>query len=350
MFQPDYHNLVNAAKNIQPERTPLYEHSISETIMEKVLGVKFAHLKNENPNNLEEYFKHYCNFFLQMGYDTVSFEAGIAPILPHGGALSNQCSGWIDSKEKFLSYPFEKVLGIYENAYDKLFAALKKNMPKGMLAVGGAGYGVFEIAQDLCGFENLCFLRYDEPDVFAALFEKIGDMMLTIWKWILDCYGDVFCVCRMGDDLGYKSNTMLPADDIKKHIVPQYARLVEQVHSYGKPFLLHSCGNIFCVMDEIINVAKIDAKHSNEDQIASFDVWVEKYGDRIGNFGGIDTDHLVRTDTNEIVRITEELMKNCAKGHGGFAAGSGNSIPDYVDADKYLAMVQTVRRCRGEKI
>ncbi|MDR1030283.1 MAG: hypothetical protein LBL76_05370 [Treponema sp.] len=47
----------------------------------------------------------------------------------------------------------------------------------------------------------------------------------------------------------------------------------------GKPFLLHSCGCIFKVMDDLI-AARIDAKHSNEDAIAP-------YGRRIGNFGGL---------------------------------------------------------------
>ena len=45
-------------------------------------------------------------------------------------------------------------------------------------------------------------------------------------------------------------------------------------------------------MDEIISVAGINAKHSNEDQIAPYSVWTETYGDRIGNFGGLDTDAL----------------------------------------------------------
>jgi uroporphyrinogen decarboxylase len=41
-------------------------------------------------------------------------------------------------------------------------------------------------------------------------------------------------------------------------------------------------------MDDIIEVAKIDAKHSNEDDIAPFSEWVDRYGDRIGNFGGVE--------------------------------------------------------------
>lgn len=100
-------------------------------------------------------------------------------------------------------------------------------------------------------------------------------------------------------------------------------------------------------MEDIINVAQINAKHSNEDQIAMFSVWVDKYGDRIGNFGGVDTDHLCRKSEQEIGKIVDEVIAY-SKGHGGIAIGSGNSIPEYVPAAGYLAMVEAVRKARKE--
>ena len=151
---------------------------------------------------------------------------------------------------------------------------------------------------------------------------------------------------RFGDDLGFKSNTLLSSDDIINHIIPQYKRIIDEVHRYNKPFLLHSCGCIFNVMDELI-AAGIDAKHSNEDQIAPFPVWVKKYGDRIGNFGGIDTDAVCRLNRQEMKEyITDVVAKS--KGHGGFAFGSGNSIPGYVPVDNYLTMNEIIRELRGE--
>ena len=51
-------------------------------------------------------------------------------------------------------------------------------------------------------------------------------------------------------------------------------RVIGLVHLADKKFLLHSCGNIFTVMEEIL-ACGIDAKHSNEDQIAPFDKWID---------------------------------------------------------------------------
>ena len=100
-------------------------------------------------------------------------------------------------------------------------------------------------------------------------------------------------------------------------------------------------------MEDFIGGAGINAKHSNEDVIAPFSLWVETYGGRIGNFGGVDTDHLCTKSETEIREIVRELYP-FSKGHGGFALGSGNSIPNYVPAESYLAMVNAARELRGD--
>jgi uroporphyrinogen decarboxylase len=76
------------------------------------------------------------------------------------------------------------------------------------------------------------------------------------------------------------------------------------------------------VMDDIIEVAKIDAKHSNEDDIAPFSEWVDRYGDRIGNFGGVDMNHLCFKSEPEIAEIVRDVMSYC-KGKGGWQLYSG---------------------------
>ena len=122
---------------------------------------------------------------------------------------------------------------------------------------------------------------------------------------------------------------------------------MDLVHEADKPFVLHSCGCLFDVMDDIIEVAGIDGKHSNEDAIAPFSTWLDKYGDRISNYGGIDMDVLCQKMPEEIKAYTLNVLEY-SQGHGGVAYGSGNSIPDYVPIDGYLAMVNTVREYRGD--
>ncbi|GKX29807.1 hypothetical protein SH1V18_22870 [Vallitalea longa] len=346
-FIPDYMNLVNAANNVKPDRMPLYEHIISDERMEKILNKKFVDLINGNQADKREYMKIYTGFFREMGYDTVSMERCIGAIMPGSGALGNHQPGVIKTRDDFNKYPWKEIPDLFFKAYSEDFIVLREEMPEGMKAIGGPGNGVFECVQDIVGYTDLCYISIDDPELYKDLFREVGDMMIQIWKRFLNEFGDIYAVCRFGDDLGFKSQTLISTTDIRNNIIPQYQKIIAQVHSYNKPFLLHSCGQIFDVMDDLINIAKINAKHSNEDQIAPFSVWVEKYGDVIGNFGGVDTDVLCRSTEQEIKKYVKNVIDSSIN-HKGFALGSGNSIPSYVPIEGYLAMVETARIQRGE--
>ena len=345
-FTPDYTNIVKAARNIEAPRLPLYEHLICGEAMEAVLGHRFVELQGGDDADLEEFFRNYCAFFKEMGYDTVSFEGCIGGALPEGGCLGGHRDPVISTYEEFEKYPWDEVEENYFRIFGRQFEALRRALPEGMKGIGGVGNGVFELVQDVTGYMNLCYISADDPELYRDLFVKVGEIQLKIWKRFMRECGDIFCVLRFGDDLGFKSNTLLPAEDIRTHVIPRYKAVVDVVHSYGKPFLLHSCGNIFNVMDDLI-AAGIDAKHSNEDQIALFPEWVERYGDRIGNFGGIDTDAVCRLDKPALREYITDVIAKC-QGHGGFAFSTGNSIPNYVPLENYRYMIETVREIRGD--
>jgi uroporphyrinogen decarboxylase len=343
--QPDYRNIVNAALNRKCNYIPLYEHIISPLIMERITGKKFAGLASGGYGDKVEFLYHYCRFFQDMGYDTVSWECTAGAAMPGSGALGGHKEGVIKTRKDFEAYPWDRIPAYYFESFGDYFRAFGEALPPGMKGIGGVGNGVFECVQDITGFQELCYIKADDEELYRDLFVKVGDMLYTIWARFLREFGDLFCVCRFGDDLGYKSNTLLNDEDIREHIIPQYKRIIDLIHGAGKPFLLHSCGCIFNVMDDLI-AAGIDAKHSNEDVIAPYSRWIDSYGTRIGNFGGLDTDVLCTSSSVDVVSYTTGIFKLLeAKGRGA-AIGSGNSIPDYVDPNRYCLMVETVRRLR----
>ena len=351
-FQPDYRNLVKAAQNQWVDRIPLYEHLIGEKVIFEITGNRpFALMSSANEAERREGYRQYWDFWKTMGYDTASMEFCVTDILYDmgGGALGAHKEGCIKDREDFERFPWDEIPQRFFDKFGAQMKTLTETCPAGMKAIGGVGNGVFECVQDLVGYMDLCYLRSDDEELYADLFRKMGDVHAAIWERFLREYSDAYCVLRFGDDLGFNTMTLLPTDDVVDHILPQYRRVTDLVHATGRPFLLHSCGNLFAVFDEIINIANIDAKHSNEDGIAHFSVWVDRYGDRIGNFGGIDTDVLCRQSPEDIRAYVLDSLER-VKGHGGIAFASGNSIPDYVPTEGYLAMVDTVRQWRGEKI
>ena len=74
--------------------------------MEKVFDLKFAELIAGKEDDLDEYFSHYCRFFKEMTYDTVSFEVCITEILPDSGALMGGRPGPIQTRADFEQYPW----------------------------------------------------------------------------------------------------------------------------------------------------------------------------------------------------------------------------------------------------
>ena len=70
---------------------------------------------------------------------------------------------------------------------------------------------------------------------------------------------------------------------------------MEEIHAAGKPAILHSCGNLLDVMDDIIDEMGYDGKHSYEDAIQSVEDAYEAYHERIAILGGFDLDFVVRS-------------------------------------------------------
>jgi len=348
-FQPDYRYMLMVMENKKPTRLPLYEHKIDPLIMEEILGESFAELEQGDESDLGEFSRQYCRFYKEMTYDTVSFEVTLTRTLPGHGAIYGGRPGPIQTRDDFEKYPWDELEERYYAVADRKFASVGQSLPAGMKAFGGIGNGVFEISEDLVGFERLAYMLADDPSLFADLYIRIGDLFVTIWERFLENYGVDYAVCRFGDDLGFKTSTLVSPRIIQKHIVPQYARIIDLIKKAGKPFMWHSCGKIFSVMDDVIALG-INGKHSNEDAIAPFDEWITRYSDRIALLGGIDVDTLCQNSPDEIFDLIVEKGTIYRKMARGYALGSGNSIPDYVPVDGYLAMVRAAQHIRKHEM
>lgn len=345
-FQPDYRNMLSVMNNKRPARLPLYEHLINTPVMEKILGFKFADLIQGNDQDQKSFFNHYCRFFKEMTYDTVSFEVCVSDIIPDHGAIYGGRPGPIQTRDDFNKFPWQELPELYWQKAHPQFRSLSTCLPLGMKAVGGIGNGVFEICEELVGFEYLCLMQAVDPNLFSDIFQKAGNLLLILWKGFLQHYSDSFVIARIGDDFGYKTGTLLAPHTIREHIIPQYQHIIQLIHAHKVPFLLHSCGNIFTVMEDLI-FAGIDGKHSNEDIIAPFDYWIDSYSDRIALLGGIDVDLLCQKSPPEIFDYVVTQGMCFREKANGFALGSGNSIPDFVPIEGYLALLNAAQRIRA---
>ncbi len=343
-FQPDYTNLLRVLQNQKPGRLPLYEHHIDAPFISKAAGEELSP-ENLTADELIGYYRKIIGFWKEMTYDGFDFEAAICDILPGHGAIMGGMKGPVQTRDDFEKYPWDEIPAIFKQTYTPHFEAIRKTLPAGMKAYGGCGYGIFEASQDIVGFEPLCIMQCLDPELFRDLFVRIGDLWVELWSWVIENYDDLFVFYRMGDDLGHKTSTMLDPDIVRQHIFPQYSRVIDLVHSSGKKFLLHSCGRIFPLMDDLIALG-IDAKHSNEDQIAPFSEWIERYSGRIGLFGGFDLNLLILSKPEDVFQTVLKQGTAYRRMANGYGLGSGNSIPGYIPVDGFLAMIEAVKEIR----
>ena len=207
------------------------------------------------------------------------------------------------------------------------------------------GGGIFERVSWIFSIEKLCFLLFDQPELVESVTQKVSELQTAFYKHLLDL--DHLSAIFPGDDMGFRSATMISPADLRKYFLPFHTRLAEMSHQRGVPYFLHSCGNLTRIIPDLIDTVKLDGKHSYEDTIMPVELFHEKYGDRLSILGGMDI-HFLATSTQEQIR---ERVRKCVATcgpRGRFAIGSGNSVPDYVPVENYLAVVDEALSLRKE--
>jgi uroporphyrinogen decarboxylase len=146
----------------------------------------------------------------------------------------------------------------------------------------------------------------------------------------------------VNDDWGFKTQTMIAPETLRQFVFPWHKKIVETIHLNGKHAILHSCGNLSDVIDDIVDDMKFDAKHSFEDIILPVEQAWQQWHGRIAIMGGIDMDFLVRSEPDTIKERCRKILE--LTGSEAYALGSGNSIPTYVPIKNYLAMIETINQ------
>ncbi len=216
-----------------------------------------------------------------------------------------------------------------------------KHLPEDMCIVAGSIGHFCEFLTWLTGYETFCYALYDQRDLLEAITDKLLDIYRTSLERYLEF--DRLKIVFASDDMGFKTGLLFSAEEMKHFVLEPHKMLAEATHAAGRPYLLHSCGNLAEIMDYLVTEVRIDGKHSFEDTIEDVrQLAVDGYGRDIALIGGIDVDFLCRSTVEEIRRRVRETLDVCMPG-GGYCLGTGNSVANYIPLDNYLAMVDEGR-------
>jgi len=287
-----------------------------------------------------------------LGYDYVRCGVEGFEMPLHGTAISDTAGlerqdgrkymeehrGPITNWQEFEAYPWPDPDAVSTRSLEWY----EENLTDDMCIIGSGGFAHFaELLTWLMGYETLCFSLYDQRDLVAAIGQRLLEFYRKMLARILQF--DRVKIIWGSDDMGFRSATLISPDDLREFVLPGHKLMAQMSHAAGRPYLLHTCGNVQEIMDDLIDDVRIDARHSFEDAIESVEDAKDKYGDRIALLGGIDMDLLCRADEQQIRQRVRHTLEHCNAG-GGYCLGTGNSVANYIPLDNYLAMMDEGKR------
>ncbi|MCK6553795.1 uroporphyrinogen-III decarboxylase-like protein [Candidatus Binatia bacterium] len=367
---PDFANLRRTIlRQGPPGPVPLFEIFADTGMVEAVLGERFPidlrrFIEEPSPTiSAEELpavltaLDMYVRFCRDLGYDYVFTTTGfnlrrsLTAAADTTGARNwadgqrywqDEAGGPIQSWRDFETYPWPTPESLSHPGLDYVSAVV----PEGMKVAAFVYGGVFEVSTWLMGLQSFSFALADEPDLVAAIAQRVGELATATARQVTAI--DNVEMLVFTDDLGFFSGPLVSPAVVRRYMLPHYKAIAEAVHAAGKLFVFHSCGNMYGLMDDLIDTVGIDAKHSFEDKILPVDEAYARWGDRTAILGGVDMDLLGRGTVEQVRARTRQILDRCAASGTGYCLGTGNTAANYVPKENYLAMLDEGRRWNRE--
>lgn len=350
--QPDINNVLAVLKREKPAKVPFLEIKLDDEVYTAILGEPFETCSAKmSLDEQRQAIKKQVAVHHRLGFDTFRLRTGIPFDVIKNQAddtadLSRGARTWQNENEGPLSRPEGMEHYRWPTIDDVYFAPIElylEALPEGMAPLAYCS-GVFEWSTWLMGLTPFMMALYEEPERVRIIVDRVGELIYQSFEhWTQYAEVPLFW---LGDDLGFKTSTMIAPDHIRQYLVPWYKKIVDLAHRHGKPIIFHCCGNIDAIVPDLADEVGFDALHSFEDVIEPVEVFYNKWHEKTAVIGGVDVDLLTRGTEEAVVKRTREILEACAPG-GGYACGSGNSVANYIPVNNYLAMIETIHRYNG---
>ena len=321
---------------------PLAELGVHPKIKETFLSKKIIDLKDE------------VEFWHRAGYDYIKLQPkvdfnplkiGLDKNVSYNddGSIfrkwASESTGVISDFDDFEKYKFPSPSDFdYSN-----FENVKSQLPEGMGVVGQYG-DIFTMTWEMMGFETFSLALFENEELVNALNKRLGELVLSMFEYFAQ--SDAVDAIWYSDDIAYTNSLLVSPDVLDKYFFPWLKKIGDLAKRYNKPLIYHTDGILYDVMDRIIGCG-VDAIHPIEPKAMDIAEVKQRYGDKLCLIGNIDVDLLSRGTVDE---IRKNVVKNIQDvGYdGGYCVGSGNSIPEYVKLENYIAMIETVKEINSK--
>ncbi len=153
------------------------------------------------------------------------------------------------------------------------------------------------------GMESALVKMLVEPGMFRAVIDRIVDFYLRANEIFYDATRGKLDAVLIGNDFGSQAGLMVSRDHIREFVLPGTKKLVDQAHEYGLVVIHHSCGAVYELIPDLIEIG-VDAVHPIQALAANMDAGTLKrdFGGSMSFVGGVDAQYLLVKGTPDMVR------------------------------------------------
>ncbi len=202
--------------------------------------------------------------------------------------------------------------------------AVAENHDKYLL--GRVWWTLFERMHLLRGFENALTDHFYFPEKFKSLREKIFQYDMAILDhWVELGVDGVYFSDDWGDNERLLINPVLWRTQWK----PYYKKLFERARENKMDVWLHSDGNIFSILDDLVEIG-LTVLNPLQPKAMPVDRFARQYAGRLCVFGGVDVQATLPFGTPQEVRSeVKHLIERLGSFNGGYIGGVSHSVlPD----------------------
>jgi uroporphyrinogen decarboxylase len=181
----------------------------------------------------------------------------------------------------------------------------------------GTGIAIYERAHFLRGLENLWVDTIENPEQLGRLLDVLVEMNL----YAIDKYAaagmDGFMFC---DDWGLQNRLMISPHTWRHIWKPRYQRIYQAAREAGLCTLLHSCGYIVDILDDLIEIG-LDVIQMDQQENMGLRNLADRFAGRITFWCPVDIQKTMRYGTPDDIRnYCRKLAAMLGTPQGGFIA------------------------------
>ncbi|HQK93466.1 MAG TPA: uroporphyrinogen decarboxylase family protein [Armatimonadota bacterium] len=205
------------------------------------------------------------------------------------------------------------------------------------------GGGIFERAWYLMGFEGFMTATVENPELVAVTMERAGRVWYEVAR---RCLGfPRVSVLWFSDDLAYTEGFMVNPSIYRAHLFPWIERLGDLCRRRMPPvpLVFHSDGKLWDVLGDLM-ACGVNGLHPIEPKAMDIVEVKRRVQGRMCVIGNIDLGYtLTRGTPAEVEAEVRERIRTVGPG-GGYCLGSSNSVTDYVPVANFAAMARSCLR------